>query len=97
MERPVENLLRRHRTGDFLQHLHEPTTSPVATPRVAIGDLVEQMLASVGITKSRVLQWTRMKDCGCATRQRWLNQWGYKQQERIERLLNRAAKWYGMT
>jgi hypothetical protein len=65
-------------------------------PRVAVGDLVERMLTSVGISKTRVQQWLRVEDCGCAKRQKWLNQWGYKQQDRIERLLNRAARWYGI-
>jgi hypothetical protein len=65
-------------------------------PRVAVGDLVERMLTGVGISKTRVQQWLRVKDCGCAKRQKWLNQWGYKQQDRIERLLNRAARWYGI-
>jgi hypothetical protein len=40
---------------------------------------------------------TRTTDCGCKARQRWLNQWGYRQQERMERLLNRAARWYGIS
>jgi hypothetical protein len=65
-------------------------------PRVAVGDLVERMLTGVGISKERVQQWLRVKDCGCAKRQKWLNQWGYKQQDRIERLLNKAARWYGI-
>jgi hypothetical protein len=65
-------------------------------PRVAVGDLVERMLTGIGISKERVQQWLRVKDCGCAKRQKWLNQWGYKQQDRIERLLNRAARWYGI-
>jgi hypothetical protein len=65
-------------------------------PRVAVGDLVERMLTGIGISKTRVQQWLRVKDCGCAKRQKWLNQWGYKQQDRIERLLNKAARWYGI-
>jgi hypothetical protein len=65
-------------------------------PRVAVGDLVERMLTGIGISKTRVQQWLRVKDCGCAKRQRWLNQWGYKQQDKIERVLNRAARWYGI-
>ncbi len=69
----------------------------VSLPRVAVGDLVERMLTSLGITKGRVQAWTRVKDCGCVQRQRWLNQWGYQQQDRIERLLNKAAKWYGIS
>lgn len=66
-------------------------------PRVAIGDLVETMLTSVGITKERVQQWTRTKDCGCKKRQTWLNQWGFEKQEQVERLLNKAARWYGIS
>jgi hypothetical protein len=67
----------------------------VALPRVAVGDAVERMLSAVGITKERVQEWTRTKDCGCPKRQQWLNQWGYAQQEKLERVLNRAARWYG--
>jgi hypothetical protein len=66
-------------------------------PRVAVGDTVERMLTSVGITKERVQAWTRTQDCGCKARQRWLNQWGYRQQDRMERLLNKAARWYGIS
>jgi hypothetical protein len=54
------------------------------------------MLVRVGITKEQVQAWTRVKDCGCAKRQQWLNKWGYQQQDRIERILNAAARWYGL-
>jgi hypothetical protein len=64
--------------------------------RIAVGDLVERMLASVGITKERVQQWTRTKDCGCKARQQWLNRWGYQKQNQVERLLKKAARWYGI-
>ena len=66
-------------------------------PRVALGDAVERMLTSVGISKERVQQWLRVKDCGCARRAKWLNKWGYEQQDRIERVLNKAARWYGIS
>lgn len=69
----------------------------VSLPRVAVGDLVETMLTRCGITKELVQRLTRTKDCGCKARQRWLNQWGYKQQDRMERLLNKAARWYGVS
>jgi len=69
----------------------------ISLPRIAVGDLVETMLTRIGISKDRVRQWLRVKDCGCAKRQRWLNQWGYKQQDRIERVLNKAARWYGIS
>jgi hypothetical protein len=72
-------------------------TAVARLPRVAVGDLVETLLTRVGITKERVQAWTRVKDCGCKKRAAWLNQWGYRQQERMERLLNRAARWYGLS
>jgi gamma-glutamyl:cysteine ligase YbdK (ATP-grasp superfamily) len=70
---------------------------PARRPRIAVGDTVERMLTSVGITKELVQRLTRTKDCGCKARQQWLNQWGYRQQDRMERLLNRAARWYGIS
>jgi hypothetical protein len=75
---------------------HRACTSRRRLPRVAVGDLVERMLTGIGISKARVQQWLRVKDCGCAKRQKWLNQWGYKQQDKIERVLNKAARWYGI-
>jgi len=68
----------------------------VSLPRVAVGDVVEAMLTRVGITKERVQQWTRVKDCGCKKRQQWLNDWGDEKREQVERLLNKAARWYGL-
>lgn len=98
MSQPVDDLLSRHRSGEFLRHLRGDAKTVKEKPaRVAVGDLVETMLISLGITKSRVQQWTRTKDCGCKKRQTWLNQWGYEKQEQIERLLNKAARWYGIT
>jgi hypothetical protein len=96
MTRPVNDLLRQHRSGEFLRHLREPASNKPATTHVAVGDLVERMLTGVGITKQLVQQWTRTKDCGCKARQQWLNRWGYKKQDQIERLLNKAARWYGI-
>lgn len=61
---------------------------------IPLGDVLETTLSVFGITKERVQRWTRTHDCGCQKRQRWLNQWGYRQQEKIERLLNRVAQFY---
>jgi hypothetical protein len=83
------------RLPTFRRCPHSPARARL--PRVAVGDLVERMLTGLGISKARVQQWLRVKDCGCAKRQKWLNQWGYAQQDRIERLLNRAARWYGIS
>jgi len=66
-------------------------------PRVALGDAVERMLTSVGISKERVQWLTRTKDCGCKARQKWLNQWGYKQHAQVERIVAKAARWYGIS
>lgn len=63
--------------------------------RVALGDAVERMLTRLGITKERVQAWTR-RPCSCPARQRWLNQWGYRKQEQLERVLRKAARWYGI-
>lgn len=65
-------------------------------PKVALGDFVESMLRGLGITKQRVEMWLKVKHCGCDRRRVFLNRWGFKQQERIERLLNKAARWYGL-
>jgi hypothetical protein len=74
-----------------------PQRARARLPRVAAGDLVERMLTSVGITQELVQRLTRTTDCGCKARQRWLNQWGFRQQDRMERLLNKAARWYGIS
>lgn len=54
---------------------------------IMVGDLVEKALTSVGITKERVERLTRTEGkpggCGCAARQRWLNEVGFKAQYAI--------------
>lgn len=65
--------------------------------RFALGDAVESMLTAVGITKERVQWLTRTKDCGCKARQKWLNRWGYEKQAQLERIVQKAAKWYGIS
>lgn len=73
----------------------------IAWRPIAVGDLVENALKSIGITPSVVERLTRTASkpggCGCKRRQQWLNQWGYEKQEQVERLLNKAARWYGIT
>ena len=65
--------------------------------RFALGDAVESELTRIGITKELVQRLTRTKDCGCASRQRWLNQWSFKKQAQLERIVEKAAKWYGIS
>lgn len=74
---------------------HRPVVVVQRRKRFALGNAVERMLTAVGITQERVQAWTRTKDCGCKARARWLNQWGYRQQEQLERVLRKAARWCG--
>jgi len=39
-----------------------------------LGDVVEQMLTSIGITEERIKRWFKVKECGCAKRKRMLNE-----------------------
>lgn len=80
---------------DAYMALVAATRRPCRKP-VALGDAVERMLTRLGITKERVQAWTR-KPCNCPARQRWLNQWGYEKQAQLERVLRKAARWYGIS
>jgi hypothetical protein len=73
-----------------------PIRPNVRLPRVALGDALERMLSSIGITKELVQRITR-KPCNCPARQKWLNQWGYEKQAQVERIVKKAARWYGIT
>ena len=74
-----------------------PAVTVKRRKRFALGDAVESMLTAVGITKERVQWLTRTKDCGCKARQKWLNRWGYEKQAQLERVVQKAAKWYGIS
>jgi hypothetical protein len=50
---------------------------------IALGDITEKALTSVGITKDRVQAVTGKKDCGCQERQEAMNAWGYRWQGRL--------------
>lgn len=69
----------------------------ISLPKVAVGSAIESMLIKIGITKERVAAWLRVKDCGCEHRKNWLDNWGHEKRQQIERLLARAAKWYGIS
>jgi hypothetical protein len=49
---------------------------------LAIGDVTERFLSSLGITKERV-QAVTGKPCGCNKRQESMNLWGYRAQQRL--------------
>lgn len=38
-----------------------------------LGDVVEEVLTSVGITQERFKKWFKLKECGCTKRKKWLN------------------------
>jgi len=52
-----------------------PRTPPVATPPKLLGDQIESLLATFGITKDRVEEWVG-GPCGCTERQQKLNALG---------------------
>jgi hypothetical protein len=65
---------------------------------IPIGDLVEKGLTAIGITKERVERLTRAAGkpggCGCAQRQKWLNEVGNKVQIKARNALVAARKMY---
>jgi len=38
-----------------------------------LGDVVESVLTSMGITQERFKQWFNLKECNCTKRKKWLN------------------------
>jgi|TARA_R100000479_G_scaffold166343_1_gene106071 hypothetical protein len=38
-----------------------------------LGDVVESVLQSFGITEERFKEWFNLKECGCRERKKWLN------------------------
>lgn len=65
---------------------------------IAVGDLVERSLTALGVTKERVEKWTRTEGkpggCGCAARQKWLNDVGNAVQVQARNALIAAKKFY---
>jgi hypothetical protein len=41
--------------------------------KVGLGDVVEDVLKTFGITEERFKQWFGLKECGCSKRKKWLN------------------------
>jgi uncharacterized protein YueI len=41
--------------------------------KVGLGDTVEKVLQSFGITEERFKEWFNLKECGCSKRKAWLN------------------------
>jgi hypothetical protein len=65
---------------------------------IPIGDLIERGLTAIGITKERVEALTRTEGkpggCGCAGRQKWLNEVGNKVQIDARNALIAAKRFY---
>lgn len=40
---------------------------------VGLGDVVEEVLTSFGITQERFKEWFNLKECNCSKRKAWLN------------------------
>jgi len=66
----------------------------IRTPAVRLGDAVESVLSFVGITKERVAALSKSGTCQCKERQEALNQWGYRQQEKIEAAAKTLSEFY---
>lgn len=60
---------------------------PAPWKPIMVGDLVEKVLTSVGITKERVEKLTRTESkpggCGCGARKKWLNEQGVRAQKAV--------------
>jgi len=73
---------------------------PVVRPEwrpIPIGDVVERGLTRIGLSKERVQRWTRragVEDCGCQSRQRWLNEVGNDVQRKARAALLKARRFY---
>lgn len=74
-----------------------PVPEPVWRP-IPVGDLVERGLTAIGITKERVEKLTRTEGkpggCGCAGRQKWLNEVGNRVQIDARNALIAAKRFY---
>lgn len=47
------------------QHMQQDTRG--------LGDVVEDVLKTFGITEERFKSWFNLKECGCSKRKKWLN------------------------
>lgn len=74
---------------------YEQSATPVLVKPshpIALGDIIEQALITVGVTKDRVSFWLGT-DCGCSERQQKLNQLGYWAQRVIAGNVEKAKEY----
>lgn len=73
-------------------------TLPKPWQPIMVGDLVEKALTTIGITKPLVEKLTRTEGkpggCGCAARQRWMNEAGVAVQQKARAALIAAKDFY---
>jgi len=63
----------------------------IAVPRIFLGEKVQGLLRSIGITEERVKKILNVKDCGCSRRKKTLDDVSEELAFRLEVFLNRAA------
>lgn len=56
-----------------LEKLGVSPNSHLDNGMVGLGDVVENVLTSVGITQERFKEWFGLKECNCTKRKAWLN------------------------
>ena len=51
----------------------DPSSHITTGDTKGLGDVVEEVLTSVGITQEKFKQWFGLKECNCTKRKKWLN------------------------
>jgi hypothetical protein len=51
----------------------DPSSHLTSDDTKGLGDVVEEVLTSVGITQERFKQWFGLKECNCTKRKKYLN------------------------
>lgn len=66
----------RTEMNNVIQKLEEMginNRSHLEAERTGLGNVVENVLKSFGITEERFKEWFNLKECGCSKRKAWLN------------------------
>lgn len=56
-----------------LERLGVNANSHIKNDVMGLGDVVENVLKSVGITEERFKEWFNLQECNCSKRKAWLN------------------------
>lgn len=91
MTQNLHGLGERFKVFQTIQDPKPDSPQPQWSP-IMVGDLLEQALTAVGITRERVERLTRTSGkpggCGCAARKKWLNEAGV----RVQKVVRTAAR-----